>query len=101
VRINIRNLFFELLLKLFHCYCWVWFQWWVYCSGWSVLVQSYYAGFGNMDYTLERHFKYREYRFCKRHRGFAMKETLLCSMQYCWFLSSGSFSFCPYLLLPQ
>jgi CysZ protein len=43
----------------------------------SVLVQSYYAGFGNMDYTLERHFKYREYRFCKRHRGFAIEWTII------------------------
>jgi hypothetical protein len=26
---------------LFHCYCWVWFQWWVYCSqviGFSTII---------------------------------------------------------------
>jgi CysZ protein len=37
------------------------------------LVQSYYAGFGNMDYTLERHFRFREsVNFIKSKRGFAV-----------------------------
>lgn len=37
------------------------------------LVQSYYAGFGNIDYTLERHFNVIESRqFVKRNRGFAI-----------------------------
>jgi CysZ protein len=37
------------------------------------LVQSFYAGFGNMDYTLERHFAVKKsVRFVKNYSGVAM-----------------------------
>lgn len=37
------------------------------------MVQAYYAGFGNMDYTLERHYSYRDsIRFVKQKRGLAI-----------------------------
>lgn len=37
------------------------------------IVQAYYAGFSNMDYTLERHFKYKEsISFIRQHRGLAI-----------------------------
>jgi CysZ protein len=37
------------------------------------LLQAYYAGFGNMDYTLERHFSYREsIKFVRQNKGIAI-----------------------------
>jgi len=43
-----------------------------------VLVQGYYAGFGNMDYTLERHLGYRDsVRFVQRNRGIAIGNGLV------------------------
>lgn len=37
------------------------------------LVQAFYAGFGNIDYTLERHFKYKEsIAFVRKNRGIAI-----------------------------
>lgn len=37
------------------------------------LVQAYYAGFGNMDYTLERYFPYqRSVEYVRAHRGIAI-----------------------------
>ena len=59
IRINMRNLVKELLitipillLKFIPIVN-------IFSTVLLFLVQAYYAGFGNMDYTLERHFKYR------------------------------------------
>jgi CysZ protein len=73
IRINIRNLGKELLftmplllLKFIPIVN-------IFSTALLFLLQAYYAGFGNMDYTLERHFKYREsINFVGRHKGIAM-----------------------------
>lgn len=73
VRINVRNLLMELLftipllilsfIPLLN----------IVTTIAIFLVQSYYAGFGNMDYTLERHYKYDEsLKFVRAHSGIAI-----------------------------
>lgn len=73
IRINVRNLGKELLisipillLKFIPVVN-------IFSTILLFLVQAYYAGFGNMDYTLERHFKYREsINFVRQNRGLAI-----------------------------
>lgn len=73
ISINIRNLFRELLfsipillLKFIPIIN-------IFSTILLLLVQAYYAGFGNIDYTLERHLSYKEsIQFVKRKRGFAI-----------------------------
>ena len=72
VRIGLRNLFRELILTipilLFGLIPLVG----VFSTVLLFLMQAYFAGFGNMDYTLERHFNYRDsVNFVKRNRGIA------------------------------
>ncbi|MBL4662571.1 MAG: EI24 domain-containing protein [Flavobacteriaceae bacterium] len=73
IRINVRNLCMELLftipILLFSFIPIVN----IFTTILLFLVQSYYAGFGNMDYTLERHFKYDDsLKFVRNHSGIAM-----------------------------
>ncbi|PQB05539.1 EI24 domain-containing protein [Aureitalea marina] len=73
IQINIRNLFMELLLSIP-----VLLLGFVPIIGVAstvllFLLQSYYAGFGNMDYTLERHMSVKEsIQFVKARRGLAI-----------------------------
>ncbi|MDO6595959.1 EI24 domain-containing protein [Oceanihabitans sp. 2_MG-2023] len=78
IRINIRNLGKELLftiplliLKFIPIVN-------IFSTVLLFLMQAYYAGFGNMDYTLERHFKYREsIQFIRKNRGVATGNGIL------------------------
>lgn len=73
IRINTRNLFMELCLTAIIIIVSL-----IPVIGWFTaislfFVQAYYAGFGNMDYTLERHFTYKEsLSFVKKNRGNAI-----------------------------
>ncbi|MBU2921717.1 EI24 domain-containing protein [Winogradskyella psychrotolerans] len=74
IRINIRNLAKELLVTIpILLLNFIPLIGNIASSVILFLVQSYYAGFGNMDYTLERHFKYREsINFVGRYKGIAI-----------------------------
>jgi len=73
IRINFRNLAKELLitipillLKFIPVVN-------IFSTALLFLVQAYYAGFGNMDYTFERHFSYKEsVQFARKYRGVAI-----------------------------
>lgn len=73
IRINIRNLAKELLitipillLKFIPIVN-------IFSTLLLFLVQAYYAGFGNIDYTLERHLDYRKsIDFVDKNKGFAL-----------------------------
>jgi len=78
VKINVRNLLLELLLSipiiLFGFIPVIG----IISSILLFLLQAYYAGFGNMDYTLERHLSYSEsVRFVNKHKGVAIGNGIL------------------------
>ncbi len=73
IRINVRNLSLELLLTipilLFSLIPVIG----IIGTILLFLVQAYYAGFGNMDYTLERHYNYdKSVQFVRNHKGHAI-----------------------------
>ncbi|MFD2916943.1 EI24 domain-containing protein [Psychroserpens luteus] len=78
IRINVRNLGKELLitiplllLKFIPVVN-------IFSTILLILLQAYYAGFGNMDYTLERHFNYRDsVKFIRKNRGIAIGNGLV------------------------
>lgn len=73
IRLSIRNIIMEILwiipLFIFSFIPLIGFVFLILIF----LIQAYYAGFGNMDYTLERYFSYREsVAFVKKNRGIAI-----------------------------
>ncbi len=78
IKINARNLLRELLitlpillLKLIPVVN-------IFSTLLLFLVQAYYAGFGNIDYTLERHYNTKEsIAFVKNNKGFAIGNGLV------------------------
>ncbi len=78
VRINVRNLLFELLFTIPLLILSFIPVVNIFATIGIFLVQSYYAGFGNMDFTLERHFKYDEsVKFVRSHSGIAIGNGIL------------------------
>lgn len=73
IRINLRNLLMELLWTVPIILIGFIPVVGIISSVLLFFVQSYYAGFGNMDYTLERHFKYAEsIQFVSQNKGLAI-----------------------------
>lgn len=73
IRINGRNLIMELLLTIPILLLKFIPVVNIFSTILLFMVQAYYAGFGNMDYTLERHYKYKEsLQFVRKHRGLAI-----------------------------
>lgn len=78
IRINVRNLIRELLLTIPILILGLIPVIGIIAAVFLLLVQAYYAGFGNMDYTLERHFNYREsIAFVRRNKGLAIGNGLV------------------------
>lgn len=73
IRVNSRNLIMELLLTVPILLVGLLPVVGILAAPLLFLVQAYYAGFGNMDYTLERYFTYQKsISFVRSHRGIAM-----------------------------
>lgn len=74
IRVNVRNLFWELTFTFFLIILGLLLPFLSPLTPVFIfLVQSYYAGFGNMDFTLERHFGYRDsIRFVRDFKGLAL-----------------------------
>jgi CysZ protein len=73
IRINVRNLLRELLITLPLLLLKFIPVVNIFSTFLLFIVQAYYAGFGNMDYTLERHLSYKEsISFIRKNKGYAI-----------------------------
>jgi len=73
IRLNLRNLIVEILWIIpFFIFSFIPLIGFIFLLL-IFFVQAYYAGFGNMDYTLERYFSYKDsVNFIRKHRGIAI-----------------------------
>ena len=73
IRLNVRNLILELLITLFLLILSLIPLFGMLSIIFLFIVQAFYAGFGNMDYTLERHKNYsNSIKFINKHKGIAI-----------------------------
>ena len=73
LKINIRNLFKEILFVIPLFFLSLIPVIGLFFTVLIFLIQAYYAGFGNMDYTLERHYNYKDsITFVRQHKGIAI-----------------------------
>jgi len=73
IQINVRNLGMELLLTIPILLLGLIPVIGIISTVLLFLMQAYYAGFGNMDYTLERYYTYdKSVQFVRKHRGEAI-----------------------------
>ncbi len=73
IRINIRNLLRELLFMMPLIILSFIPVIGIIATIFIFLIQAYYVGFGNMDYTMERHFSYKDsIQFVRKNRGTAI-----------------------------
>ena len=81
IRVNVRNLTLEILITIPLLVLSLVPVLNIITTVVLFLVQAYYAGFGNMDYTLERHYGYKEsVQFVKRHKGVAIGNGIIFTM---------------------
>ncbi len=73
LRIALRNMWKELLFSLLLLLLGLFPLFSPFAVAGIFLVQAYYAGFGNLDFALERRYRYRDsVAFVQRHRGLAI-----------------------------
>lgn len=78
IRLNTRNLTIELLITIPLLFLSLIPVVGLIATFFLFYYQSFYTGFGNLDYTLERHLNYKESKdFVKKHKGIAIGNGLI------------------------
>lgn len=73
IKLNVRNLIREILVTIPILLLSIIPVIGIFFTFLLFIVQAYYAGFGNMDYTLERYFSYKEsVKFLNKNKGVAI-----------------------------